>query len=74
MTEIVGPLTLCMKYQETYTRSKAKCIKKETMHNITPQEEGISILVVDIEDGDKEEEWFKDKDKYFFITAPSQDI
>jgi hypothetical protein len=63
MTEIVGPLTLCMKDQETYTRSKAKCIKKETMHSITLQEEEIPILEVDTEDEDEEEEWAEAEDK-----------
>jgi hypothetical protein len=47
MIETVGPMTSCMKGQEMYTRSKAKYIKKETMHNITPREEETSILVVD---------------------------
>jgi hypothetical protein len=56
MTDIVGPLTLCMKDQETYTRSKVKYIKKETMCSITPQEQEISILVEDTEDEDEEEE------------------
>jgi hypothetical protein len=63
MTEIVGPLNLCMKYQETYTRSKVKCIKTETIHSITPQEEKISILATYTEDRDEEEEWVEDEEK-----------
>jgi hypothetical protein len=63
MIEIVGPLTLCMKDQKTYTRSKAKHIKKETMHSITSHKEEISILIVDTEDGDEEEEWVDTEDK-----------
>jgi hypothetical protein len=73
MIEIAGPLTLCMKDQETYTRSKAKCIKKETMHSITIQEEEIPILEEDTED-EEEKEWTKFEEKYFVTTAHSQDI
>jgi hypothetical protein len=63
MTEIVELTISCLKYQETYTRSKAKHIKKETMHNITPQEEETSILTVDLEDEDKDKVWAEAEEK-----------
>jgi hypothetical protein len=63
MIEIVELMISCMKYQETYTRSKVKYIKKETMCSITPQEEENSILVVDTEEEDEEEEWAEVEDK-----------
>jgi hypothetical protein len=55
MIEIVELMISCMKYREIYTRSKAKYIKKETLHSITPQEEETSILMVDSEEEDEEE-------------------
>jgi hypothetical protein len=63
MIETVGPMTLCMKGQEMYTRSKAKYNKKETLHSTTPREEETSILAVDIEDEDEEEVWAEVEDK-----------
>jgi hypothetical protein len=51
-----------MKDQETYTRSKEKYTKKETMHSIILQEEEVSILAVDIEDEDEEEVWVEAED------------
>jgi hypothetical protein len=63
MVEIAKIMISCMKYQETYTKSKVKYIKKETMHSITPQEEETSILMVDTEDKDEEEEWVEAEDK-----------
>jgi hypothetical protein len=63
MIEIAELMISCMKDQETYTISKAKDIKKETMRNITPQEEETSILVVDTKDEDEEEEWAEAEDK-----------
>jgi hypothetical protein len=65
---IVGPMILCMKYRGTYTRSKVKHNKKETLHSITPQEEEISILVVDTEDEEDEEEWVEAEDTSSVIT------
>jgi hypothetical protein len=62
MIEIVGPMTSCMKGQEMYTGSKAKYSKKETLCSTTPREEETSILMVDTEDGDEEEEWAKVED------------
>ena len=56
MIEIVGLMISCMKGQETYTRSKVKHNKKETLRSINPSEEEISILMVDTEDEDEEEE------------------
>jgi hypothetical protein len=53
---IIGPMTLYMKDQGTYTRSKVKHNKKEMLCSITPQEEEISILTVDIEEEEEEEE------------------
>ena len=53
-----------MKDQETYTRSKAECTKKETMHSTIPQEEELSILTVDTEEEEEEEEvWVEAKEK-----------
>jgi hypothetical protein len=63
MIDIAELMISCMKYQETYTRSKVKYIKKETMHSITPQEEETSILIVDREDEDEEEEWAEAEEK-----------
>ena len=53
----------CMKDKETYTRSKVKYIKKETMRSITPQEEETSILTMDTEDEDDEEGWAEAEEK-----------
>jgi hypothetical protein len=50
MIEIVELIISCMKDQETYTRSKAKYIKKETLRSINLQEEETSILVMDSEE------------------------
>jgi hypothetical protein len=55
MIRIVGLMTLCMKDRGTYTRSKVKHNKKETLRSINPSEEEISILTVDTEDEDEEE-------------------
>jgi hypothetical protein len=60
---IVGLMNLCTKDRGTYKRSKVKYNKKETLSSITPQEEEISILVVDIEDEDEDEEWTEAKDR-----------
>lgn len=68
---IVGPMTLCMKDRGTYTRSKAKHNKKETLCSITPQEEEISILAVDTED--EEEEWVEAEDRSSITTVHNQD-
>ena len=62
MIGIVGLTILCMKGQGIYTRFKVKYIKKETLHNITPQEEETSILVVDSEE-EEEEVWAEAKEK-----------
>ena len=59
MIEIVGLMISCMKGQETYTMSKAKYNKKETLRSITLQEEETSILVVDSEEEDRHEVWVK---------------
>jgi hypothetical protein len=56
MIWIVGIMTTCMKGQETYTKFKAKLNKKETLHNITPLGEETSIIAVDSEEEDEEEE------------------
>jgi hypothetical protein len=63
MIRIVGLMTLCMKDRGTYTRSKVKHNKKETLRSINPQEEEISILTVDIEEEEEEEVWAEVKEK-----------
>jgi len=66
---IVGPMTLCMKDQGTYTRSKEKHNKKKTLWSLTPQEEEISILIVDIEDEEEEEERDKAEERILALDA-----
>ena len=56
-------MTLCTKDRGTYTRSKAKQNKKETLCSTSLQEEGNSILSVDSEDEDEEEVWAEAEDK-----------
>jgi hypothetical protein len=73
MIGIVGIMTSCMKFQETYTKFKAKYSKKETLRSITPQEEETSTLVVDSEEEDKEEVWVEVKDRSFVTTTCNQD-
>jgi hypothetical protein len=73
MIGIVGLMILCMKCQETYIISKAKYSKKETLRSITLLGEETSILAVDSEEEDKEEEWVKVKDKSSVITTHNQD-
>jgi hypothetical protein len=70
---IVRPMTSCMKGQETYTRFKAKYIKKETLRSTNLQEEETSILAVDSEDEDDEEEWVEVEDRSSKITTHNQD-
>jgi hypothetical protein len=55
MIGIVGLMISCIKGQETYIRSKAKYIKKETLRSITPMGEETTILAVDLEEEDEEE-------------------
>jgi hypothetical protein len=50
MIGIVGLMTSCMKFQETYKKFKVKYNKKETLRSITPLGEETSTLVVDLED------------------------
>jgi 3-dehydroquinate synthase class II len=69
MIGIVGLMISCMKGRETYTRFKAKYSKKETLRSTTPLGEEISILVVDLEEGDEEEVWVEAKDRSYVITA-----
>jgi hypothetical protein len=73
MIGIVGPMTSCMKGQETYTRFKVKYNKKETLRSIIPQEEETSTLVVDSEEEDEEEVWVEVEARSFVITVHSQD-
>jgi hypothetical protein len=61
--EITELMISGIKDQETYTRSKVKYTKKETMHSITPQEEETSILTVDTKEEDEEEEWVEAEDR-----------
>jgi hypothetical protein len=62
MIGIVGIMISCMKGRETYIRFKVKYNKKETLHNITPLGEETSILAVDSEEEDEEEEWVEAED------------
>jgi hypothetical protein len=73
MIGIVGLTISCMKGQETYTRFKVKYSKKETPRNITPLGEETSILAVDSEEEDDEEEWVEDEDRSYVITVCNQD-
>ena len=66
-------MTSCTKGQGTYTRFKVKYSKKETLHSITPLGEENSILAVDSEEEDEEEEWVEAKDRSFSITAHNYD-
>jgi hypothetical protein len=61
--EIVGCMISCMKGKETYTRSKVKYNKKETLHSTNPLGEETSILMVDLEEEEEEEEWVEAKEK-----------
>jgi hypothetical protein len=61
--EIVGLTISCMKGQETYTKFKVKYNKKETLHSITLLGEANSILMVDSEEEDDEEEWVEAEDR-----------
>jgi len=63
MIRIVGIMIPCIKVQETYTRFKVNYNKKETLRNITPLGEETSILMVDLEEEDEEEEWLEAEDK-----------
>jgi hypothetical protein len=63
MIGIVGITISCMKGQEIYTRFKVKYNKKETLRNITPLGEENSILSVDSEEEDEEEEWVEVEDR-----------
>jgi hypothetical protein len=63
MIGIVGRMISCMKGQDIYTKFKAKYNKKETLCSITPLGEETSILVVDSEEEDKEEEWVEAEDR-----------
>jgi hypothetical protein len=73
MIGIVGIMTSCMKFQDTYTKFKVKYIKKETLHNITPLGEETSILVVDFEEKDEEEVWVEVEDISFVTNVHNQD-
>jgi hypothetical protein len=73
MIGIVGLMTSCTKGQETYTKSKAKYNKKETLRSITLLGEETSILVVDSEEEEEEEVWVKVEDRSSVTTAHNQD-
>ena len=73
MIGIVGLMTSCMKGQETYTKFKVKYNKKETLCNITLLGEETSILAVDSEEEDEDEEWIEAEDRSSIITAHNQD-
>ena len=63
MIGIVGLTISCMRGQETYIRFKAKYNKKETLRGITLMGEATSILAVDSEEEDEEEEWVEAEDR-----------
>ena len=63
MIDILKLTISCMRGRGTYTRSKAKYTKKETMHSIILQEEEVSILIVDTQDEDEEEVWVEAEEK-----------
>jgi hypothetical protein len=69
MIGIVGPMISCTEGKEIYTIFKAKYSKKETLCNITLQEEETSILVVDSKEKDEEEVWAEAKDRSYVTTA-----
>jgi hypothetical protein len=73
MIVIVGPIISCTKGQETYTKFKVKCNKKETLPSITLQEEETSILIVDSDEEEEEEAWVEAEDRSSVITAHNQD-
>jgi hypothetical protein len=73
MIDIVGLTNSCMKGQETYTKFKVKYNKKETLRSITLLGEENSILVVDSQEEDEEEEWVKAMDRSSVITMHNQD-
>jgi CTP:molybdopterin cytidylyltransferase MocA len=73
MIEIVGLTISCMKGQETYKKFKPKYNKKETLRSITLLGEATSILVVDSEEEDEEEEWVEAMDRSSVITVHNQD-
>jgi hypothetical protein len=73
MIGIVGPMSSCMKDQETYKRFKVKYIKKEALRSITPLGEETSTLVVDSEEEEEEEVWVKVEDISSIITTRSED-
>jgi hypothetical protein len=60
---ILGHMISCMKGKETYTTSKVKYNKKETLRSTNPLGEETSILTVDLEEEDEEQEWVKAKEK-----------
>ena len=73
MIGIVGLTISCMKGRETYIRFKVKYNKKETLRGITLLGEETSILTVDSEEEDEEEEWVEAKEKSTVITMHSHD-
>jgi hypothetical protein len=73
MIEIVGLTISCIKGQETYTRFKVEYNKKETLRSITLLGEETSILAVDSEEEDEEEEWVEAEDRSSVITVHNQD-
>jgi hypothetical protein len=69
MIGIVGLTISCMKCQETYRRFKVKYNREETLRSITLLGEATSILEVDLEEEDEEEEWVEAEDRSSVITA-----
>jgi hypothetical protein len=69
MIGIVGIMISCMKFQETYIVSKVKYSEKEMLRSTTLLGEETSILTVDSEEEDEEEEWVEAEDISYVITA-----
>jgi hypothetical protein len=73
MIEIVGIMTSCTKFQETYRKFKVKYNKKDTLRSITPLGEENSILAVDSKDKEEEEVWVEAEDRSSVTTVNNQD-
>jgi hypothetical protein len=73
MIGIVGLMISCIKGQNTYIRFKAKYSKKETLLSINLMGEETSILAVDSEQEDEEEEWVEAEDISSIIIVHNQD-
>ena len=73
MIGIVGLMISCMKGQETYIRSNVQYSKKEMLRSKNILGEETSILAVDSEEEDEEEEWVEAEDRSSVITVHNLD-